>query len=237
MSILNDLKSLFLPPACPVCGGPLRPDEGAFCLLCRATVPQTNFHHHADNPVAHRLRELIELQHASSFLWFIRGSQWQEAIHSFKYRERWRTAYEMGRWFGQELATSTLYATVDLILPVPLHLRRLLKRGYNQCDYIARGVAAGLQNVEVLPHVLRRTRHNPSQTALDSEARFDNTRDLFAVRNPSLLADKHILLVDDVITTGSTLASCAEAILRAAPSARISIATLAASSRHFGLDR
>ncbi len=236
--IATDVKNLFLPPVCPVCGGTLRDDEGTFCLLCRATVPQTNFWHHADNPVSHRLRDMIPIRHASSFIWFVQGSKWQEAIHSFKYRERWRTAYEMGRWFGSELSRSMFYATVDCVIPVPLHLRRKLKRGYNQCDYIAQGISDGLSSgAEALSHTIRRTRHNTTQTALDSQERWTNVHDLFAVRKPESLAGKHILLVDDVITTGSTLVSCADAILRSVPDCHISIATLAASSRHFGLDR
>lgn len=236
MSILSDITALFLPAACPVCGGALHEGDGAFCMVCRTTVPQTDFWLHADNRLAGRLREQFPIEQASAFVWFIQGSTWQRAIHNFKYRDRWRTAREMGVWFGHHLADSGLYGTVDCVVPVPLHARRLIRRGYNQSDYAAEGIAAGL-GAPVLHGALGRLRNNPSQTTRSSAGRWENVRDLFRVRRPAELAGRHILLVDDVITTGSTLLSCAEALFEAVPDCRISIAALAVSQHHFGLDR
>lgn len=142
MSILNDIKGLFLPPVCPVCGGELHEGEGAFCMMCRTLAPQTGFWRRADNPLAERLRNEFPVVQASAFLWFVAGSPWQRAIHGFKYYNRWRTARDLGAWYGGNLADSGLYGSVDCIVPVPLHTRRLLARGYNQAAYIAEGIAS-----------------------------------------------------------------------------------------------
>lgn len=236
MSILSDIKGLFFPPLCPVCRGELHEGDGAFCLVCRTTVPQTGFWRRADNPVAERLRAEFPIEQASAFIWFIEGSSWQRVIHDFKYRNRWRTARELGVWFGSNLADSGLYGGIDYVIPVPLHSRRRITRGYNQADYIADGIASKL-NVPVLYHAIKRLRNNPSQTNRSSAARWENVRALFAVPHPERLTGRHVLLIDDVITTGSTLLSCTEALLRAAPDCRISIVTLAVSQRRFGLDQ
>ena len=106
MSILNDIKGLFLPPVCPVCGGELHEGEGAFCMMCRTLAPQTGFWRRADNPLAERLRNEFPVVQASAFLWFVAGSPWQRAIHGFKYYNRWRTARDLGAWYGGNLAAS-----------------------------------------------------------------------------------------------------------------------------------
>ena len=137
---------------------------------------------------------------------------------------------------GGNLADSGLYGSVDCIVPVPLHTRRLLARGYNQAAYIAEGIASRM-GVPVEDRAVSRLRNNPSQTTRSSAGRWENVRDLFAVARPGALAGRHVLLVDDVVTTGSTLLSCTEALLRAVPDCRVSIAALAVSRRHFGLDR
>jgi len=129
----------------------------------------------------------------------------------------------MGAWYGGELAAGGLYAGVDVVVPVPLHLRKRLHRGYNQAEYIARGIAESL-GVPVDVHSVRRHRHNPSQALKEHRQRWENVRGIFSVRRPGRLCGKHILLVDDVLTTGATVTSCAEAILAAVPDVRISIA-------------
>jgi len=220
MSILNDIKGLFLPPVCPVCGGELHEGEGAFCMMCRTLAPQTGFWRRADNPLAERLRNEFPVVQASAFLWFVAGTPWQRAIHGFKYYNRWRTARDLGAWYGGNLADSGLYGSVDCIVPVPLHTRRLLARGYNQAAYIAEGIASRM-GVPVEDRAVSRLRNNPSQTTRSSAGRWENVRDLFAVARAGALAGRHVLLVDDVVTTGSTLLSCTEALLRAVPDCRV----------------
>ena len=195
-------------------------------------IPLTGFWQSRENPVFVKLRDLWpmpqhQLGQASAFFFFVHQSSFRDVIHRFKYRGGWGLAYSMGVWFGAELAKSGLYDDVEVIVPVPLHPRRLLKRGYNQAEYLARGIARSLGKPVVTGAVVR-SRYNKSQTTRDRQGRWDNVRGIFTLRRPSLLANRHILLVDDVLTTGATLISCSEAILSASPpSTKISTVTLA----------
>jgi ComF family protein len=230
LPLLKDLVSLFWPPVCPVCGGEMPEGAHTVCTQCRWDAPLTGFWLEMDNPVVRKFWGIIPVINACSFIFFVHGSGFRDLVHDIKYRGRWRQAEEWGRWFGAEMAAGGLYADVDVVIPVPLHLRKRLKRGYNQSEYLADGMAAGL-GVEVDSRSVRRTHHNPSQVLKPHRERWENVEGIFAVGRPERLAGKHILLVDDVLTTGATITSCAEAILAAAPDCRISIATLAVSKR------
>ncbi len=234
MSILNDLLAdlgaLFFPPRCPVCGGELKAGSRTICTRCRAEAPLTRFWLAPDNPLTRSFWGLLPVEHASAFLFFSEQSGWRRLIHDFKYHRQWRLAYEMGRWYGAELGESDLYHSFDIIVPIPLHWRKRLKRGYNQSEYLARGIALEL-GLKVDCHSVRRHRNNPSQAQRSREERWQNVEGIFSVRHPERLAGKHILLVDDVLTTRATLISCGTAILEAVPDCRISIAVLATSKR------
>ena len=170
------------------------------CTVCRMDAPLTGFWTQVDNPVVRKFWGLVPVVNASAFLFFVRGNGYRDLIHGFKYYGRWRQALEMGAWYGGELAAGGLYAGVDVVVPVPLHLRKRLHRGYNQAEYIARGIAESL-GVPVDVHSVRRHRHNPSQALKEHRQRWENVRGIFSVRRPGRLCGKHILLVDDVLTT------------------------------------
>lgn len=235
MSILNewasDLKSLFFPARCPVCGALLGDGMRTVCTRCRAEAPLTGYWRHFDNPLAESFAGLLPVIHASALLFYAEGSGWRRLIHDFKYRGRWHLAREMGCWFGAELAECDWYRTVDLVLPVPLHWRKRLRRGYNQSEYLAEGIAGAL-GCEVDRKSVVRTRNNPSQTRRSHEERWENVADIFRVRRPERLRGKHLLLVDDVLTTRATMVSFGEAILRAVPECRLSVAVLAVRRRN-----
>lgn len=239
MSILNDLvrdvASLLFPPRCAVCGEPLTRGERTVCTLCRATAPLTGYWREADNPVVRRCWGMVPVCQASGFLFFVRASGWRWLIHGFKYRGAWRTAREMGAWYGRYLRESGLYDDVEVVVPLPLHPFKRCRRGYNQSEYIAEGIAAQL-GVEVDRRSVSRVRNTASQALKPRRERAGNVEDAFAVCRPERLAGRHVLLVDDVMTTGSTLLSCASAILRDAPGCRISIAALAVSQRELGVN-
>lgn len=232
---LGDLGSLLYPARCAVCGAPLGAGQRDICTWCRSDIPLTGFWKEIDNPVARRFWGQIPVVQASAFFYYVEQSDWRNLIHRFKYSGSWRTARIMGRWYGSCLHDSGLYADVEVVVPVPLHWRKRLLRGYNQSEYIARGIAAEL-GVGVDTRSLVRRIHNPSQTRQNDNARWTNVAGIFAVRRPERLAGRHILLVDDVLTTGSTLISCAETLLAAAPDCRISIAALAVPARRIGTE-
>lgn len=238
MSILSDLLrdvvSLFVVPCCPVCGAPLAQGEETVCTLCRLTAPLTGFWREADNPVFRKFWGLVPVERASGFLFFLHGSGWRRLIHGFKYRGQWRTARAMGAWYGKCLRQSGLYDDIDTVVPLPLHPFKRCRRGYNQSEYIAEGIAAQL-GVAVDRRSVYRRRNTASQALKPRRDRARNVENAFAVRHPGQLEGRHVLLVDDVLTTGSTLASCAAEILRAVPGCRVSIAALAVSRKELGI--
>lgn len=235
MSILSDtwddLRALFFPPRCPVCGRPLGDGMRTVCTRCRIDAPLTGYWRQFDNPLVRSFWGLLPVIHASALLFFSGGGGWRHLIHDFKYRGSWRLAREMGLWYGSELAECDWYRAVDVVIPVPLHWRKRLQRGYNQSEYLAEGIAEAL-GCEVDRRSVVRRRNNPSQTHHTHEERWENVAGIFEVRRPERLRGRHILLVDDVLTTRATMVSCGEAILRAVPDCRISVAVLAASKRH-----
>lgn len=233
-SLFSDVWSLFFPPVCPMCGGELGEGMHFVCTACRVDTPLTGFARERYNPLYLRIAPMFPVEQASALFFFISESRGRRLVHSFKYRGAWRTAYDMGCWYGAELAASGLYDDVDVVVPVPLHLRKLLRRGYNQSDYIASGVAEML-GVDVDRHSVVRCRNNPSQASSRKSLRWANVSDIFAVRRATQLEGRHILLVDDVFTTGATIISCAETILNAVPDCRISIAVLSVSQRELGV--
>ncbi len=228
--MMRDVLSLVIPASCPVCGKRLGRGEAVVCASCEVTAPLTNLWREPHNPMNERFWGLMPVERASAFLWYVEGSAWRDVVHNFKYGGQWRVAYNMGRWFGAELRESGLYADVDVVVPVPLHLARRMWRGYNQSEYIARGIAREL-GVKVDTRSVGRHRYNSSQTHHRKVERWDNVEGIFRVRRADALRGKHILLVDDVFTTGATIMSLGETILRSTEDVRLSVATLA-TSRH-----
>lgn len=229
-SLIYDLRSLFIPRSCAVCGGVLPPSKHLLCSMCEATAPLTNLWQEPANPMMERFWGLLPIEHASALFWYVEGSPWRDAVHRFKYGGQWLSAYDMGRWYGALMRESGLYATVDAIVPVPLHWWRRMWRGYNQSEYIARGIAREL-GVKVLSHAVVRHRYNQSQTHQSVFRRWANVEGIFRVRRADELRGRHILLVDDVFTTGATIFSLGETILRAVPDVRLSVAVLATTRR------
>lgn len=228
---IADIISLFVPPLCPVCGAILLEGESCVCTRCKLTAPLTGYAHDVDNSLYRTFWGIVPIERASALLYFpSHESGWRRAIHDFKYRGYWRVARDFGEWMGHDLLASEVFLGVDVVVPIPLHPFKKLRRGYNQSDYIGEGLTRVLGVPLSVGNVVR-TRHNPSQALTRGSKRWDNVRDIFAVRHPEKLAGKHILLVDDVFTTGATIQSCAMAILRSVPDVRISIATLATAHR------
>lgn len=220
---------MFFPATCVACGCALGEGGDFLCNRCRWEIPLTEFWHKGDNPVWRKFAGHVPVQAASSFYFFADRSDFRTLIHDFKYHGAWRVAEKMGEWYGSELAASQTHENIDLLVPVPLHVRKKIGRGYNQSDYIARGMSRAM-GVPVDRRAVRRAVHNRSQTQQKHKSeRWDNVKDIFAVRDAAMLDGRHILVVDDVLTTGATIISLCETILAAVPTCRISIATLAVS--------
>lgn len=226
--MLDALLHLFLPRRCPACGCYLIEGEQTFCTRCRMEAPLTNHPREAYNPLLEHMRTIAPIERAAALLSFPRGSGWRRAVHEFKYSGCWRVARECGYWLGEALAEGGLFYDVDVVIPIPLHRRKLLRRGYNQAEYIAEGVAAALQRPFNSKSLIR-VKNNPSQTLKRTEERWGNVEGIFCVRHPEALKGKHILLVDDVITSGATIGSSAEALISSVEGVRISVCSFASA--------
>ena len=230
-TVLRDVASLFLPRTCLACGRVLLENEGSVCLACRYNMPLPNFAKRKDNPIKLLFENVLDVESAAAMFWFVGGTEWQRIVHNFKYHGRWFFAQKMGEWMGEELLDSGNFDDIDLIVPIPLHYRRRLHRGYNQSEQLALGVGRKM-GVECDFRSMRRCHYNDSQTSKSRSERWENVEEIFEVRRVEKLRGKHILLIDDVLTTGATMASCASAIVKACEGdVRISIATLTVSRR------
>lgn len=230
-SIYNSLRSLLVGDSCMICGGYADSSTHHICTRCRITIPLTNYCFEEDNPIKDRFSVFASIHHASALYFYDSDPLWREVIHRAKYHGHWRLGYTMGRWYGQVLRESPYYADVDVIIPIPLHPLKVLKRGYNQSAYIADGLAREM-GVKVDYRSVRRVKNNPSQTTRSGTLRWDNVDNIFVVRRPERLRGKHILIVDDVLTTGATIASCIAAILSQVSDCKISIVALATPNAH-----
>lgn len=230
-SIVRALRTLIIGDSCIICGGYADASTHHICTKCRINIPLTNYCKEADNPIRERFSVFAPVQRASALYFFDVDPLWREVIHRCKYKGQWRLAYVMGRWYGEVLQESGEYDDVDVIVPIPLHPKKILKRGYNQSFYVAKGIAKEL-GVRVDTRSVRRVVNNPSQTTKSGTMRWQNVERIFRVSHPEHLHGKHILIVDDVLTTGATISSCITAISALVPDCRISIASLATPSYH-----
>lgn len=227
--ILSALSKTLFPPLCNVCGGKLNDDEVHLCDNCMAQLPVTNNWHVAHNNVYDRISKEARLTAAVSLFHYEAGDNYTNIILNAKFRNQRKLAYEMGRTMARYIRNSEVIQNVDYIIPLPLHPSRKRWRGYNQSDYIAQGLADELSK-EVLKGVVIRHKRSKAQSNLKStKNRHENVKEVFSVKNKQLLEKKRILLVDDVITTGATMASCAKAIRKAAPTSEIICAALSST--------
>lgn len=202
---------LIYPNNCILCNETLSVGEEHLCVACLYKLPRTNFHLLTDNPIEKRFWGKVRLEHASAYYLFEKGGFVQKLLHQIKYKGAIELADYLAFQIGESLKESEFYCSFDYIIPVPLHPNREKKRGYNQSKALADGLAKSMQ-VEVLSDNLIREKENTTQTKKTVFERWENTQGIFNLRQPEKLAGKHILLVDDVLTTGSTLEACVQAL-------------------------
>ena len=225
MMLFDDLISLFYPRLCAGCNTPLVRGEEVLCLNCLADLPRTNYHFSRENPVFLALTGRVNIEMATAFCRFDKGGRLQHLLHQLKYNGNRGVGHKMGMLFGFDLIQNSLFQEIDAIIPVPLHPKKEKKRGFNQSFEICKGLSESMQRPLITGNLIREV-DTASQTRKGRFERWENVSGIFSVKNGHLLTGKHLLLVDDVVTTGATLEACCEPLL-GIPGVKVSIATLA----------
>lgn len=227
--LFRGVAQLIYPNTCAVCHEGLVPGEEVLCTSCLYDLPRTRTWLTADNMVARQFWGRVPMELACSLFHFAKGSRYQHLLHLLKYSGRRDIGVYLGRQLGHELAQVADYNNISAIVPVPLHPKKQQMRGYNQSQAIAEGIAH-CTGWRIEPNVLIRNRFTQTQTRKNRDERMINVANAFAIQRGEQLRGHHVLLVDDVITTGATLEHCAQTLLDGCPDIRISIASLAYSS-------
>lgn len=218
--------NLLYPNLCVACEKSLLAKEKILCTDCLTSIPLTNFWNQKDNPVEQLFWGRVKLENAASFIYYEKNSRYQNALHQLKYFGKKETGIQLGKLFGNYLIGSR-YDSVDAIIPVPLHKKKLKKRGYNQSEMIAIGLGAILQKQLITKSLIRKNASS-SQTNKNRFERWKNVEDIFECTKPETIQNKHILLVDDVITTGATAESVISELLKV-KGVRVSLVSIASA--------
>jgi ComF family protein len=226
--LTDDLFGLFFPNLCLGCGRPLLRGEETICSICHFHLPKTYFHNDPDNPLNRVFWGRVNLEAVAAYLYFQKGSTVQHLLHQLKYKDKQEIGARLGKWFGAELAQADIFRDTELVIPVPLHPRKLRKRGYNQSQVFAEGIVS-VMKTKLETRCLYRKVNSDTQTRKTRFDRWENVENIFAVNHPDRITGRHILLVDDVLTTGATLEACAMALLEV-PGVKVSVATIAYAS-------
>jgi len=211
LDLFSDFISLFYPNYCYGCKGTLVKGEDTLCTRCLFDLPKTNYHLGDTNPIKEKLSGRLHLDYALAFLKFRKEGIVQHLLHELKYNNHPEVGVRLGRQYGKELKENNI-DSFDVIVPVPLHESRKRKRGYNQSSKFAEGLSESL-GVSWDESISLRTSSTTTQTKKTKAERWNNVKDVFAVRNADSIKNKRILLVDDVITTGATIEACGRHLL------------------------
>lgn len=225
-TVQDDLLSLFYPNLCCACGTSVHKQDQLICVECQVKLPQTNFHLDPTNSMIKKFWGRIPVMQAASFYYFQKEGRVQHLLHELKYHGRTEVGEYVGALYGSILHdTDSLFSKADIILPVPLHRQKRKERGYNQTDYFAMGLAKSMQ-MDWQDSLLVRTSFTETQTGKNRIERWENVDDIFQLTTPDKIEGKHVILVDDVVTTGATLEACANALFSKVNCA-VSILTIA----------
>ena len=223
--MIKPLVNLFFPKVCYACLNLLNDNEDTICLDCRHDLPITNFHFDDSDSVAKALYGRAKIENGTALFRFEKKGNVQQLIHNLKYRGHENIGFLLGNWLGGELKSIEKYNTIDIVIPVPLHKKKLKTRGFNQVDKFGQQIAEAL-NADYIDNVLLKLTNTKTQSKKGRLSRWVNSEELFAIQNISTIENKHILLVDDIITTGATLEACIS-VLNETKNIKISIATMA----------
>ena len=226
--IKSSILHLFFPHICSGCGSDMMSEESVLCMHCMADLPETNFEKHQGNPVEKVFRGRLPLVSGAAQYYFTRESLMQRLMHQFKYKGNQELGFQLGRMMGDCLKASGNF-NIDALIPLPLFPVKEKRRGFNQAAVLCEGMKESM-HVPVLNTVITRPQHTESQTKKGRIERWENIEGKFELADPEAIYNKHLLLIDDVITTGATLEACGSELLKA-ENTRLSIATLCIASR------
>lgn len=226
MGLLKDLRDFFFPRVCVCCGKLLSSQEEGLCVRCMASLPRTELLNTPENEMERRFWGIFPVERASALYYYARGGNVSNILYGMKYHGRRKLCVQMGRMIAAELMRTGFFDGIDCVMPVPLHKKRLRERGYNQSELLAIGISE-MTGIPVETSSLIRKHNNTTQTHKSSFERWENVSGLFDITSRvAVWSGKHILLIDDVLTTGATISACIDA-LKVIPSIKISIVTLA----------
>ena len=225
----ESLLHLFFPHHCAACGSDLLEPDLPVCFKCTLELPYTDFEKLTDNPVEKTFWGRLPLEQACSHLYFSKDSLLQTLLHQLKYKGREDIGFHLGKSMGRALQASSRFQEIDALIPLPLHPKREQKRGYNQAAVICEGISEET-GWPVFENAVARIQATSTQTNRNRIERWENMDGRFQIKEPALLQGKHLLLVDDVITTGATLEACGQVLINC-PNVMLSIASLAFASR------
>lgn len=223
--IIEDVVSLLYPRLCLMCQAQVQQDDH-ICLSCETELPRTDYHSLAENPITEKFYGRLNLRFGAAYLIFSPGNKTQDLIHALKYQDKPILGQIFGKEYGQLIQQSSVCPKADCLIPVPLHPRKQHLRGYNQSEWIARGLSEGM-GIPVDNQTLIRSKFTETQTRKSRMSRLNNMESAFSVSHPEDFKYKHAIIVDDVLTTGATLESCALTLRSAFPDLDISFVTLA----------
>ncbi|RDI56942.1 ComF family protein [Flavobacterium glaciei] len=223
--MFESIINLFFPKVCSGCSAFLLSNENVICTVCRHDIPLTNHHLNPENDAFKKFYGRIPVIHTSALLYFHKKGIVQELIHNLKYKGHEEIGAILGEWYAEDLKTIELLESVDEIIPVPLHRRKLKERGYNQVTAFGKALSSSL-NIDYNDTILVRNVYSKTQSKKNLLGRTEGIESTFDVSFTEKDHNKHFLLIDDVITTGSTLEACSRALLKI-PGAKISIVCMA----------
>lgn len=223
--MIKNLLNLFFPKICYGCDHLLSDNEKQLCTSCRHQLPLTNFHFNGDKTVKKVFYGRVRIEDATALLKFQKKGIVQKMLHNLKYRGHEAIGEVLGSWLGRELKDCHSFKNIDVVIPVPLYKGKLRKRGYNQVSKFAKEIAIALDS-DCMEDVLVKKKSTATQVFKKRWARWTNSETVFSIQNSNKIQGKHILLVDDIITTGATIESCAKE-LQKSPHVKISVASMA----------
>jgi ComF family protein len=227
--IRESLLHIVFPHVCDGCGSDLLNIESTLCIRCLSSLPETNFEIHPNNPVEKSFWGRLPIVNASAHLYFTKESLVQHLMHQLKYKGNKDLGLQLGRLMGNALKNAARFNEIEALVPLPLFPSKEKKRGYNQATVLCEGIAEIL-SLPVLNKVITRPQHTETQTKKGRIERWKNIEGKFLLMDPLAIQNKHLLLVDDVVTTGATLEACGNELLTA-ENVKLSVATLCLASR------